>query len=237
MPTPHINAKENDFAKVVLMPGDPLRAKWIAENFLHDYRQITNVRGILGYTGYTKNNKKISVMASGMGIPSIGIYSYELFKEYDVENIIRIGTCGAYSKECQVNDIILVNYSCSDSNYAKIMDRYELNYIEASLDLNKIILDTAGHLNLKIHTGNIFSSDVFYEKNDSSKWREENFKALGVEMESFALFNNARVFNKKASCLLTVSDTFYNSEKLNAKEREQKLDNMILIALESSLKI
>lgn len=236
MSTAHINAEHSKIAKTVLMPGDPKRAEMIAKKFLERVELVNNVRGMTAYTGYYKD-KMITVFPSGMGNPSMGIYSYELFKEYDVENIIRIGTCGAYSKECQVNDIILVNYSCSDSNYAKIMDRYELNYIEASLDLNKIILDTAGHLNLKIHTGNIFSSDVFYEKNDSSKWREENFKALGVEMESFALFNNARVFNKKASCLLTVSDTFYNSEKLNAKEREQKLDNMILIALESSLKI
>ena len=236
MSTTHINANSSKIAKTVLMPGDPKRAEMIAKKFLERVELVNNVRGMTAYTGYYKD-KKITVFPSGMGNPSMGIYSYELYNDYNVENIIRIGTCGAYNENCHINDVILVNYSCSDSNYAKVMDRYELNYIEASLDLNKVILDTANNLNLKIHTGNIFSSDVFYEKTDNSKWREENFKALGVEMESFALFNNARALNRKASCLLTVSDTFYSEEKLDAKEREQNLDNMILIALESSLKI
>ena len=131
----------------------------------------------------------------------------------------------------------MVTYSCSDSNYAKVMDGYEYNYIMANQELNNIIESTANGLGIKLVKGNIFSSDVFYEKTDNSKWRHEQFKALGIEMESFALFNNARALNKKASCLLTVSNTFYDNQELSAKEREQHLDNMIIIALESSLKI
>lgn len=236
MNTIHIDANKEKIAKTVLMPGDPKRAEHIAQKFLNNVELINVVRGMTAYTGSYKG-KEITIFPSGMGNPSMGIYSYELFKYYDVENIIRIGSCGSYTPECQLNDIVLVEYSCSDSNYAKVMDNYQYNYIMATPFLNNIIETTSKEIGIVIKKGNIFSSDVFYEKNDYSKWRHEQFKALGIEMESFSLFNNARFFNKKASCLLTVSNTFYDEKELNSKEREQNLDNMVILALESSLKL
>ena len=180
--------------------------------------------------------KRITLFPSGMGIPSMGIYSYELFKEYDVEYIIRIGSCGAYDEGLKLNDIILVDYSISDSNYAKLLDNYKKNYIVSNDELNSIILKTAKELNMKIYVGNIYSSETFYENVDYKK-RNKKYKALGVEMETFSLFNNARLLNKKASCLLTVSDSFCYKDKLTSEEREQKLNDMIIIALESCLKL
>ena len=236
MSTIHIETPKEKIAKTVLMPGDPKRAEYIAKKFLDRVELVNVIRGMTAYTGYYKD-KMITVFPSGMGNPSMGIYSYELFKFYDVNNIIRIGSCGSYTSECGLNDTVLVTYSCSDSNYARVMDGYQYNYVMASQELNNIIENTANGLGIKLVKGNIFSSDVFYEKNDNSKWRHDQFKALGIEMESFSLFNNARYFNKKASCILTVSNTFYDNQELSAKEREQHLDNMIIIALESSLKI
>ena len=236
MSTIHIETPKEKIAKTVLMPGDPKRAEYIAKKFLDRVELVNVIRGMTAYTGYYKD-KMITVFPSGMGNPSMGIYSYELFKFYDVNNIIRIGSCGSYTSECGLNDTVLVTYSCSDSNYARVMDGYQYNYVMASQELNNIIENTANGLGIKLVKGNIFSSDVFYEKNDNSKWRHDQFKALGIEMESFSLFNNARYFNKKASCILTVTNTFYDNKELTAKEREQHLDNMIIIALESSLKI
>ena len=236
MSTVHIEASRENIAKTVLMPGDPKRAEYIAKKFLDKVELVNVIRGMTAYTGYYKN-KMVTIFPSGMGMPSMGIYSYELFNFYDVDNIIRIGSCGSYVPECSLNDTVLVTYSCSDSNYAKIMDNYEYNYVMSNQELNNIIEDTANGLGIKLVKGNIFSSDVFYQKTDNSQWRQEQYKVLGVEMESFALFTNARIFNKKASCLLTVSDTLFDDKELSAKEREQHLDNMIIIALESSLKI
>lgn len=236
MSTIHIETPKEKIAETVLMPGDPKRAEYIAKKFLDRVELVNVIRGMTAYTGYYKD-KMVTIFPSGMGNPSMGTYSYELFKFYDVNNIIRIGSCGSYTPECGINDTVLVTYSCSDSNYARVMDGYQYNYVMASQELNNVIENTANGLGIKLTKGNIFSSDVFYEKNDNSKWRHEQFKALGIEMESFSLFNNARYLNKKASCILTVTNTFYDNKELTAKEREQHLDNMIIIALESSLKI
>ena len=233
--TVHIESKKDEIANIVLMPGDPKRFEYIAKNYLDDYKMVNDVRNMFAYTGSYKG-KRITLFPSGMGIPSMGIYSYELFKEYDVDYIIRIGSCGAYDKNLKLNDIILVDYSISDSNYAKLLDNYKKNYIESNRELNNIILNTANSMNMKIFEGNIYSSETFYENVDYKK-RNKKYNALGVEMETFSLFNNARLLNKKASCLLTVSDSFCYSDKLTSEDREQKLNDMIVIALESCLKL
>lgn len=233
--TVHIESRKDEIANIVLMPGDPKRCEYIAKNYLDDYKMINDVRNMFAYTGSYKG-KRITLFPSGMGIPSMGIYSYELFKEYDVDYIIRIGSCGAYDKALKLNDIILVDYSISDSNYAKLLDNYKKNYINSNSELNNIILSTANELNIKVYEGNIYSSETFYEQVDYKK-RNKKYNALGVEMETFSLFNNARLLNKKASCLLTVSDSFCYSDKLTSEEREQKLNDMIVIALESCLKL
>jgi len=236
MSTVHIGASVNKVANVVLMPGDPKRAEYIAKKFLNNVELVNTIRGMTAYTGYYKG-KMITIFPSGMGNPSMGIYSYELYKFYNVDSIIRIGSCGSYIEKCGLRDTVLVRYSCSDSNYAKIIDNYEYNYVKSNDELNNVIELTAKGLGINLVKGNIFCSDVFYEQNSDFRKKYEQFKAIGVEMESFALFNNARILGKKASCLLTVTNTFYDNKELNAIEREQKLDNMIIIALESSLKI
>ena len=233
--TVHIESKKEEIANIVLMPGDPKRCEYIAKNYLEDYKIVNEVRNMFAYTG-TYKGKRITLFPSGMGIPSMGIYSYELFKEYDVDYIIRIGSCGAYDEALKLNDIILVDYSISDSNYAKLLDNYKKNYIESNGELNNIIMDTANDMNMKVYTGTIYSSETFYEQVDYKK-RNKKYNVLGVEMETFSLFNNARLLNKKASCLLTVSDSFCYSDKLTSEEREQKLNDMIIITLESSTKL
>lgn len=236
MPTVHIEAKKEDIAKIVLMPGGPKRAEYIAKTYLKDAKVVNLIRKMTAYTGYYKG-KRITVFPSGMGIPSMGIYSYELFNEYDVDVIIRIGTMGAYVKELNLKDILLVENSISDSTYAKMMDGYPANFIASSSEINNEIIKTAIEKKIIIKKGNIYSSDVFYEKNNDYINKVKNYNVCGVEMETFALFNNARILGKKASALLTVSDSFLIEEKLSAKEREQNLDNMILLALETSLKL
>lgn len=234
--TPHIESKKDSIATTVIMPGDPLRAKYIAENFLENYELVNTVRNIYAYTGYYKN-KKITVMASGMGMPSIGIYSYELYKFYDVENIIRIGTFGSYTKELNLYDLLLVTSSYSDSSYALVQNNNKNNIIESSKYLNEIIINTANRINQKLKIGTIYSSDVFYKENDNYKELYEKLNCLGVEMESFALFSNALVLNKKATCLLTVSDNFETNEKISSIERQNSLNKMITLALESTLEL
>lgn len=236
MPTVHIEAKKEDIAKIVLMPGGPKRAEYIAKTYLKDAKVVNLIRKMTAYTGYYKG-KRITVFPSGMGIPSMGIYSYELFNEYDVDVIVRIGTMGAYVKELNLKDILLVENSISDSTYAKMMDGYPANFIASSSEINNEIIKTAIEKKIIIKKGNIYSSDVFYEKNNDYINKVKNYNVCGVEMETFALFNNARILGKKASALLTVSDSFLIEEKLSAKEREQNLDNMILLALETSLKL
>ena len=230
--TPHINALEGEIAKVVIMPGDPLRAKYIAENYLKDYKLVNTVRNIYAYTGYY-NDKLVTVMASGMGMPSIGIYSYELYKFYNVEKIIRIGTCGVYTDKVKLFDVILVDNAYSDSSFAKVQNGYNDNIISASKELNNKIKETGKNNNIDLVEGTIYSSDVFYKENDNYEVLRDKYNCLGVEMESFALFSNAKVLNKEAACLLTVTDHFITKEKASSTDREKSLNKMIEVALKS----
>jgi len=233
IPTPHIEVNEEGvIAKTVLMPGDPLRAQFIAETFLQNVSKFNDVRNIFGYTG-TYKGRKISVMASGMGMPSIGIYSYELFNFYGVENIVRIGSCGAYTSDLNLYDVILCTEAWSESTYAKVQSGYEDDTIAASSQLNIKLEKIAEDLGIKVHKNRVHSSDVFYRENFSDF--KDIYKSHGctcVEMESFALFHNANVLGKKAACLLTVSDSLVTHELTTSKERQEAFTNMIEIALE-----
>lgn len=236
MATVHIESNIGEISDVVLMPGDPKRSEYIAKNFLTDYRLVNDVRGMTAYTGYYKN-RLVTVFPSGMGNPSVGIYSYELFKEYGVENIIRIGSCGGYREDLKLNDIILVSGSYSESNYAMALDGNTSKVISSSDNLNVIIENTANENMMNIVKGNIYCSDAFYEKSYNYNERSNELDVLGIEMESFALFNNARKFGKNATALLTVSDLFFSEDKLTSEEREKNLNDMIILALESCLKL
>ncbi len=232
MPTPHNTAQKGDIAKIVLMPGDPLRAKMIADTYLENVKQFNTVRNMFGFTG-TYKGKPISVMGSGMGMPSIGIYSFELFSQYDVEIIVRIGSCGAYKAEAKIYDVILASDAYSESSYAKTAFNYEENVQKPSTELNEELLAIAKGLNIPVHLGRIHSSDVFYAGKDTVTWQEKSEKhhLLAVEMESFALFANARYLGKKAACLLTVSDSLVTHEETTAEERQNAFTNMMEIAL------
>ncbi len=240
MSTPHNEANKGDFAKTVIMPGDPLRAKYIAENFLDDYKLVNQVRGILAYTG-TYKGKEISIMAHGMGMPSVGIYSYELFKFYDVENIIRIGSCGGYKPELKLFDIVLSENVFSESNYALTLNNDDCHIVSSSKELNSIIENTAKETNTNIISGNTVSTDCFdVYMTDVNKFLErlpENFNPVSVEMEAFALFYNAKLLNKKASCLMSVVDSKFIKNVATAEERQTGLNNMIKLALDSAIKI
>lgn len=230
--TPHIQAEVGQIAKTVIMPGDPLRAKMIADKFLDDAKLVTSVRNILGYTG-KYNGKDVTVMASGMGMPSMGIYSYELFKFYDVDNIIRIGSAGSYSKDLDIYDMLLVNSSYSDSSFAKVQNGTLESIMYPSNELNEQIKNTANKLDLKLKCGKVYCSDVFYYDGvDALNICKEN-NALAVEMESFALFHNANILNKKASCILTISDNLISKDKLSSEDRQNSFTNMIKLVLES----
>ena len=236
IPTPHIEVKDKDeFAKTVLMPGDPLRAEFIAKTFLTDVKKINNVRNMFGYTGYYKGHK-ISVMGSGMGMPSIGIYSYELYNFYGVENIIRIGSCGAYDPSLHVFDTILAVGAYSESSYAKTMNLCDDDVLYATKELNDELEKIASALNIELKKGIIHSSDVFYRigGTDFNKLFQEH-NCCAVEMESFALFANAKALGKKAACLLTVSDSFCHPEITTSEERQKSFTNMMRIALEMAL--
>lgn len=237
MATPHINANKGDFANVVLMPGDPKRAKWIAETFLHDIVLVNDVRGILGYTGYTKNGKRISVMASGMGQPSIGIYSYELYTAYDVEIIIRVGTCGSYQENIDLFDVIAGVTASTDSNWGS---QYGINgtySAGATFELAVTAYEEAKKMNLNYHGGNILSADVFYDDDPDTWKRWAKLGVLGVEMESYALYCNAARLGKKALCLLTVTDHFIKKDKkLAAEERAYGLTKMIELSIATAEK-
>lgn len=236
MSTPHNEANKEEIAKVVLMPGDPLRAKFIADTYLSDVICFNKVRNMFGYTG-TYKGKRISVMGSGMGMPSIGIYSYELYAQYDVEIIIRVGSAGSYCKEAKVYDVVLASEAYSESNYAKVQNKYELDKTYPDIELNELIRETAKRLNIAVVEGCVHSSDVFYQE-DKSPYHEKLYAEHGciaVEMESFALFHNAKVLGKKAACLLTISDSFVSHEVTSAKERETSFTKMMELALESVL--
>lgn len=233
--TPHINAADGAFAKTVLMPGDPLRAKFIAETFLENAELVTSVRNVLGYTG-TYKGKKVSVMASGMGQPSIGIYSYELFKFYGVENIIRIGSAGSYDAELELNDVFLCKEAFSESTFAEVMNGYKEHVLPGNPELNAIIAGKANELGIDLKMGRVHSSDVFYSNNT---WQENREISQGacVEMESFALFTNARFLDKRATCMLTISDSFVNESHLSAEDRQKGFRTMMLLALESAIEM
>lgn len=236
MPTPHNEALKGDIAKVVLMPGDPNRAKWIVDNFLHDVKLVNQVRGMVCYTGLTKNNKRISVMSSGMGHPSIGIYSHELYTEYDVEVIIRVGTCGSYQPNINLKDVLVCQGACTDSNW---MSQYGLNgtfSAIASYDVLEEAVSVLKRHNYPYHVGNIFAADVFYDV-DKDLWKRwARLGVMGVEMESYALYVNAAYLGKKALTLLTVTDNFVKEGRLTAQERQTGLFNMIDIAVETAEK-
>lgn len=234
--TPHIKAKKTDFAKVVLMPGDPLRAKWIAENFLEDAQQINDIRGMLAFTGKYKG-KKVSIMGHGMGIPSIGIYSYELFKFFNVETIIRIGSAGAYKKEVQVGSVALVKEAISESTFADLLNvKTDNNVLYPSKEINEVIQNTAKELSINLLNPRIHSSDIFYGVRSVDQIVEKTNADL-VEMESFALFTNAKLLNKKAACLLTCSDSLVTHEAMSAEDRQTKFVDMVKLALESAIKL
>ncbi len=232
MSTPHISAEKHEIAKTVLMPGDPLRAKFIADTFLEDVKQFNTVRNMFGYTG-TYKGKKISVMGSGMGMPSIGIYSYELYKFYDVENIIRIGSCGAYTDKIALYDVLLAESAYSESSYAYVQSgSYKQPYTYPSKHLNERLEAAAKALKIPITKGVIHSSDVFYREHfEDYKKIYKEYDAIAVEMESFALFHNAKVTGKNAACLLTVSDSLVTKEATSSEERQNAFTKMMEIAL------
>ncbi|WP_288217917.1 purine-nucleoside phosphorylase [uncultured Fusobacterium sp.] len=232
--TPHNNAKLGDIAKNVLMPGDPLRAKFIAETFLENVRQVNAVRNMFAFTG-TYKGKEITVMGSGMGMPSIGIYSYELYKFYGVENIIRVGSAGSYVDSLDLYDVVLANSSWSQSTFARVQNGSTSDTEYPSEDLNAGIEKAAAKLNIPLHLEKLHSSDVFYTEQNVDGYKEISSKygCACVEMESFALFHNAKVLGKNAACLLTISDSFTSNKQTTAEERQTAFTKMIEVALET----
>lgn len=235
MSTPHNSAIKGDIAKVVLMPGDPLRAKFIAETFLEEVVQFNAVRNMFGYTGLYKG-QKVSVMGSGMGMPSIGIYSYELYNQYGVESIIRVGSAGAYTDEIDLFDVVLADSAFSESSFAKTAFDYDEDIFEPSMLLNDKLKASAKALGIPIIEARIHSSDVFYR--DGGITFQEIFKETGsvcVEMESFALFANAKKLNKHAACILTISDSLVTHKVTSADERQNSFTQMMEIALNAAI--
>ena len=240
--TPHINASDTAFAKTVLMPGDPLRAKFVADNFLTDAVLINNVRGVQGHTGLYKGIP-VSVMASGMGMPSIGIYSHELYTEFDVDNIIRIGSAGGYSKNIAVRDIVIAMGACTDSRYAHQFHLPGTFAPIASYKLLKTCTELAENMELNYHVGNILSSDAFYGDEDElpeaakavSSWSKMG--VLAVEMEAAALYMNAARTGKNALAICTVSDHLITGESLSSDERQSSFSDMITLALETAIRL
>ena len=233
MLTPHNQAEKGDIAKTVLMPGDPLRAKYIAENFFENVKQFNDIRNMFGYTG-TYKGKEVSVMGSGMGMPSIGIYSYELYSMYDVDNIIRIGSAGSYHEDVKIYDVVLAESAYSESSFAKTQNGYEKDVNFPSESLNNKLIETADKINVNLVKGRVHSSDVYYQEGETY-FRDlyNDKKCICVEMESFALFHNASVLKKNAACLLTISNSFITKFETDPKERETSFNDMIRVALES----
>ena len=234
MSTPHISAEMGDFAKTVLMPGDPLRAKFIADTFLQDVRQVTGVRGMLGFTG-TYEGRPISVMGSGMGMPSIGIYSYELFNFYGVENIVRIGSAGSYTEKAKLFDTVLATGAVSESNYARVQSGFTGNITLPSAALNEKLRASAAKQGIPLIEGNIHSSDVFYRQPRTQS--PPTGKSCGTRTAAcawrwkLALFANAQVLGKNAACLLTISDSFVAPDITTAEERQKSFTDMMKVAL------
>lgn len=232
MSTPHISAQKGDFAKTVLMPGDPLRAKFIADTYLTNAKLVTSVRNVLGYTGFYKG-KRVSVMASGMGQPSIGIYSYELYTYFGVETIIRIGTCGTFRADINLFDLLIAVGASTDSNWAGQFDLKGGSFSAiADFELAMKAYQRVKEAGLPVHAGNILSSDVFYDI-DPNAWKKwATLGVIGVEMESFALYANAARLQKKALALLTVTDQIIRGEQATSEQRELGLRKMIEAALD-----
>lgn len=231
MPTHHIEAKEGDFAKVVLMPGDPKRARWIAETFLKEPRLVNAVRGALAYTGKTPGGFPVSVMASGMGMPSIGIYSHELYESYGVEAIIRIGTMGTYQENIGLRDIVLAEGASTDSNF--LGELHLGGTFSATADFSLLLKAIKASIDLKLpyHVGNILSSDIFYDL-DSENWKKwQRLGITGVEMEAYALYANAALLKKRALAICTVTDSFVGGGSLSIEERQAGVKDMVKVAL------
>ncbi len=228
--TAHINAKLTDIAPLVIMPGDPIRAKYIAEKYLTNIKMVNDTRLALAYTGYY-NSKKITIFASGMGMPSIAIYATELFQQYNVKRIIRVGTCGSYYKEINIKDIILVEKAYTLSNFAYQYNGKTQHIEESSQSINQDIITVANSKHKDIKIGNINTSDLFYSKYQD-KQVQENF-CLGVEMECFALFFIAKRYQKDAGAILTVSDNLVTKEEMTSEERAKRLDDAIILALDA----
>ena len=237
--TPHNEAKYGEIAKNVLMPGDPLRAKYIADNFLEDCKVVNKVRNMYGYTGKYKG-VEITVFASGMGMPSMGIYAYELYKFYDVENIIRIGTCGALSPELELLDTILVEDSYTKGNFAIALKHVDEHLVKSDTELNELIIKSAEENNIKLVRGNVNCNEIFdYYDDKFEEFLEslpKDLKIIATEMESFALFYTAKFLDKKASCLLSVVDSRFKKEEVSTDDRQNSLNDMIKVALDAIIK-
>ena len=234
--TPHIKAAPEDFAKTVLMPGDPLRAKFVAENYLEGATLVNNVRGIQGYTG-TYKGERVSVMASGMGMPSIGIYSYELYNFFGVENIIRIGSAGGMQENVKVRDVIFGMSASTTSNFA-VQYGLEGSYAPtASYELLRAALEEADRIGVRYHVGNILSSDIFYNANPDANEKWVKMGVLGVEMEAAALYMNAAYARRRALAICTVSDHLLTGESLDSDARQESFTEMMEIALGTAIKM
>lgn len=234
MATPHNTAKIGDIARTVIMPGDPLRAEYIAETYLDNVRKFNSVRNIYGYTGIYKD-VELSVMASGMGMPSMGIYSYELFKFYDVDTIIRIGSAGTISDKVDLRDIVLAMGTCTDSNYAMQYSLPGLYAPIADFGLLHTAYEQAGLYGIWTEVGNVVSTDVFYNDNTEYNKSWSKMNVLAVEMESAALYMNAARLSKRALAMFTISDNLLNGESLSVKERQEGFDDMIKLSLETAV--
>lgn len=236
--TPHISSNKDDIAKTVLMAGDPKRTEFIANNYLENPILVNEVRGALAYTG-TYKGKKITVFTSGMGMPSMGIYCYELYKFYDVENIIRIGSCGSNDKNIKLLDVILSTSSYNEGSFAYNFNNKDVHEVEANKELNDIIISTAKEKNIDIKIGKTACCEVFdaYMEDYRIFLNRIPQDIIASEMEAFALFYIAKNLNKKAACLLTVSDSKYDTKIVSSLDRQNSLTKMIELALDSSLKV
>lgn len=236
MSTIHIDANQDDISKIVIMPGDPNRVKYIGDNYLENVKIVNELRGELGITGFYKNIK-ITIFSSGMGIPSMGIYSHELFTNYDVDTIIRIGSAGSYVENLNVNDLYLVDSTYTKSNYALDYMKNEDKIVYSNNELNEKIIETANKLNMNMKTGRCYCAESFYTEDLDTSSIINDYKCDCVEMETYSLFTNAKHLNKKATCILTISDSFVTNDKLTSEEREKNLNDMITLALETAVEI
>ena len=234
--TPHLECKKEDIAPIVIMPGDPLRAKFIANNFLEDPKEVNHLRGALGYTGYYKG-KKVTIQASGMGIPSMGIYCYELYKFYDVKTIIRVGSFGAYTEYIDLYDLVLAENSYSESHFAIEQNGNSDKVVYGSESLNNLILKTAEETNTPIKYSSIHCSEAFYKEDNQFRDVYAEYGCVGCEMESFALFHIAKLLGRDAACILTCSDNLVTKQETTPEERQNSFTKMIELALNTATKL